>query len=66
MLKYWALIFIAIGLAILFVGSSIANVGASVDKLIASRWTGAALIAIGGVMFIGSDTKLKLELERAL
>lgn len=61
MLKYWALIFIAIGLAILFVGDSIANIGASVDKLVASKWTGVALIVIGGFIFVGHDAKFKLE-----
>lgn len=65
-MKYWALIVVAIGLAILFVGNSIANIGASVDRLVASKWTGVALLVIGAILFVASDASLKLKLERSI
>lgn len=39
---------IAAGIVLLFVGSKIANVGASVDSVISSKWTAIALIVVGG------------------
>lgn len=60
-MKFWALILIAIGVVIIFAGDSLANIGTSVDNLISSKWTGAALIAAGGIVFVGSESKFKIE-----
>lgn len=49
------LIVIGLGLVILFVGDKIANVGASVDNLISSKWTGWALL-LGGGFWLYSST----------
>jgi len=43
------IVFLGVGLILLFAGSSLANVGESVDRLIASRWTAIALIAVGAI-----------------
>lgn len=44
------------GLVFLFAGSEIAGVGQSVDNLVQSKWTAAALI-LGGVALFASATK---------
>ncbi len=44
------------GLVFLFAGSEIAGVGASIDNLVQSKWTAAALL-VGGVALFASATK---------
>lgn len=44
------------GLVFLFAGAEIAGVGASIDNLVQSKWTAAALI-VGGVALFASATK---------
>lgn len=41
-------IIVGIGIVLLFIGDKIANVGASVDSVVASKWTAIALIVAGG------------------
>jgi len=43
----WMLI--VAGVIFLFAGSSLANIGESIDNLIASKWTATALIVAGGI-----------------
>jgi hypothetical protein len=66
MFKFWALIFVGVGLIVLFAGDQIAGVGQSVDNLIANKWTGAGLLLLGVVLFIGGDSSVKLKVERAI
>jgi uncharacterized membrane protein YdcZ (DUF606 family) len=61
MIKYWSLIFIGVGLAILLIGDTVASFGQKIDNLIASKWTGIVLLIVGGVLFIGSESKIKLD-----
>lgn len=65
-MKYWAIVFVAIGLAILFVGDTVASVGDKVDSLVRNKWTGISLLAIGGVVFILSESSFKLKFDRSL
>ena len=41
------------GLVVIFAGSELAGVGQSIDNLVASKWTGVAMVASGLVMFGG-------------
>lgn len=65
-MKYWAIVFVAIGLAILFVGDTVASVGDKVDSLVRNKWTGISLLAIGAVVFILSESSFKLKFDRSL
>lgn len=44
------------GVLLLFLGSKIANVGDTVDRIIASKWTAVALIVVGG-FFVATQSK---------
>lgn len=65
-MKYWAIVFVAIGLAILFVGDTVASVGDKVDSLVRNKWTGISLLAIGAVVFVLSESSFKLKFDRSL
>jgi hypothetical protein len=55
-LRTVGIVAVGAGLVILFAGSEIAGVGQSIDNLVASKWTGAALL-IGGVALFAGVTK---------
>ena len=65
-MKYYAIIFVAIGLAIFFVGDTVASVGDKVDSLVRNKWTGVSLLAIGAVVFVLSESSFKLKFDRSL
>ncbi len=65
-MKMWALVVLGAGIVILLAGNAISNVGASVDRLVSSKWSGIALLILGAVLFIGSDSSVRLKLERSL
>lgn len=52
-----SIVAIGLGLVVVFAGSEIAGVGESVDRLVASKWTGAALIVGGAALFLGATKK---------
>jgi hypothetical protein len=64
--KYYAIVFVAIGLAILFVGDTVASVGDKVDSLVRNKWTGVSLLVIGAIVFILSESSFKLKFDRSL
>jgi hypothetical protein len=55
-LRTAGIVAVGAGLVIIFAGSEIAGVGDSLDRLVASKWTGAALL-IGGVALFAGVTK---------
>lgn len=42
------------GLVVLFAGQELAGVGQGIDNLVASKWTGAALLIGGALLFVAS------------
>lgn len=66
-IKVWAFIILGIGVVILFIGDTLAGVGSAVDNLVASKWTGVALLGLGVVLLLGgSGSSLALKVEKAL
>jgi hypothetical protein len=43
---------IGVGILLLFIGDKIANIGNSVDSIVASKWTAVALIVVGGGIIV--------------
>lgn len=56
-LKTVSIVAVGLGLVVIFAGTEIAGIGASIDNLVASKWTGAALIGAGVVMFATQTKK---------
>ena len=51
------LLVISAGILLLFIGDKIANVGQSVDNVVASKWTAIALIVVGGGLIAYKEFK---------
>ena len=51
-----SIVAVGLGLVVLFAGSEIAGIGASIDNLVQSKWTAAALV-VGGVALFAGTTK---------
>ena len=47
---------IGVGIMLLFLGQRLANIGDTIDRIIASKWTAIALIVVGG-FFVASQSK---------
>lgn len=65
-MKYWGIVLLGLGLAILFVGDTVASVGDKVDSLVRNKWTGISLLAIGAVIFILSESSVKFKIDRSI
>jgi hypothetical protein len=57
--EIFALGLIALGLVILFLGDSIANIGDEVDSVVTNKWTGIISLGIGAYLLLGKSFKLK-------
>ena len=51
-----SIVAVGLGLVVLFAGSEIAGIGNSIDNLVQSKWTAAALI-VSGVAVFATTTK---------
>ena len=51
-----SIVAVGLGLVVLFAGSEIAGIVASIDNLVQSKWTAAALV-VGGVALFAGTTK---------
>ena len=51
------LLVISAGIVLLFIGDKIANIGQSVDNVVASKWTAIALIVVGGGLIAYKEFK---------
>lgn len=56
-LKTVSIVAVGLGLVVLFAGTEIAGIGQSIDNLIASKWTGAALVGAGVIVFATQTKK---------
>jgi hypothetical protein len=61
--KTYGIFAVAAGALLLFAGDSIANVGESIDNLIASKWTAIALMVFGAVLFVGVGSSFSFSKE---
>jgi hypothetical protein len=61
--KTYGVFAFAAGAVLLFAGSALANVGQSVDNLIASKWTAIALMVFGAVLFVGVGSSFSFSKE---